>query len=116
MTVPDSQAEVLAKGVGGAGTERDSSASAALAGDDGNREIPIEVGDVEAGHFAEAHPGVDEEADEGGVSAFLEPGTLAGIDETALVGFAEQGHGLLGDLGWSHLGHRAGGELVDVDQ
>ena len=109
-------AKVFAEGVEVRAPKGTRTAAAALAGDDSNRQVPVEGGDVEAGHLAQSHPGVGEEADERGVAAFLEPGTFAGVDQSAQVGLAEHGHGLLGDLRWPHLRHRRALELVGVDQ
>jgi hypothetical protein len=84
---------------------------AALAEDEGDVLVEVEVVEAHAEQLAPAHPGVGQEADDGLVPAVLE--ILAGAvgEELAQVVLAEDGDGLFGDLGRRHAVH---GGVVDL--
>lgn len=85
--------------------ERNGSDAPALPDDDSYLEVEVKVGRVEFGDFAKSSAGVDEEAEEGFISAILKVVALAG---------GEQGAELVRAQNWDRtLDHLWGSELVE---
>ena len=91
--------------------KRTGSGSTALAEDDGQLLVEVDVLDPQPGQLTAAHPAVEEEPDHRVVAAILEVGPGAGVEQLPQVGLAEDGWGSLGHVGRPHRGHRA---LLDL--
>ena len=103
--------EVAAQGQGGLVAEDTGPMPAALAQDVGHLLVEVEVLQGEEGQLGQAHPGVDEQAQDGLVPAFLEALPDAGPQQADELVVGEDRHRLVGQLRGPHPGQ---GALVDL--
>src|SRR5690348_2709341 len=115
MRVPVAGEQVAIKGPDRLRADRDDPHPAALAEDPEDGLVQVDVITVrrirspaKPGHFSPASPGVDEYAKTRGVPARQDvAAALDARQEFPQLVLAKDRHGLIDDLRWAHLGHRA---------
>src|SRR6266542_9647 len=106
--VAGAQAEVAVESQGGLAAEGDGTRAAALAEDDRDLVVEVEVvGEHDAGGLGHPDAGVDEQPDDRGVAAVGEVATVARLQQAAELVVGQDRGWFVGELGRLHADHRA---------
>jgi hypothetical protein len=98
--------EVTLDGLASFVTEWTSTRSTALAENEGNVSIKINVGERETGHLREAHTGIQKKANDGRVTPVVKTSAAHTAKQAGKLGLIQDGHRLFRNGGWAEAGHR----------
>jgi hypothetical protein len=99
-------------GLGGLAADRERPRPAALAQHPDDPLVQVDIVQGHADAFGPAHPGVDQQQDDGGVAAAGEVATLTGPEQPSQMLGPNHADRLLGQLGRSHAVHGAGRQVT----
>ncbi len=109
---PGSCSQIAVQALAGLVAEVTGPWSTALAQDDRDVLVEVDVLDPEPGQLATTHPGVEEEPNDRVIAALLEAGPGARVQDLPQILLTEDRWGRLGDMRRVHRGHRVALDLA----